>query len=52
MIEYVFIVTLMSVACIASVGLMRDGVYKKFDQARYELGHGDVEILPEPPPPI
>ncbi len=41
MIEYVFLVSIMAIGCMASVGLMREGVESKFREAeRGIMGFG------------
>jgi Flp pilus assembly pilin Flp len=49
MVEYVFMVTLMSIACMASVGFMREGVHDKFQEVGTELGQGAIEQSTPPP---
>ncbi len=45
MIEYVFLVSIMAVGCIAAVGVMRQGVHDVFQKGGVALGAGG--ILPD-----
>ena len=46
MIEYVFLVSIMAVGCIAAVGVMRQGVVDVFQKSGEQLGAGNWPEAP------